>query len=189
MTSRVNWAVLGLVIERPSYGHELFHRYQRTYGDVLPVSGESHIYTALNVLEGRGLIEQIPGLDNMGRQPKPHYRATQRGIRGHEDWLAEQILEQLHQQQLWVRQLAIFVHDPQAALRTLGRFRSQFVAGAGETGRRASGSPRGSRVLIDYLVDEQQRISVGGMLEWLETANASFEDLARGAPRDDPPRT
>jgi DNA-binding PadR family transcriptional regulator len=189
MTSPVNWTLLGLVIERPSYGHELFNRHQRMYMDVLPVSGESHIYTALDVLGERGLIEQIPGPAGMGRQPKPHYKATQRGIRSYEDWLAEQILEQLRQQRLWVRQLAIFAHDPPAALRTLGRFRSQCLTGAGETGRSADGPPTSPRDVIDYLVDEQQRISVGGMLDWLETANASFEDLARRAARDDPPRT
>ncbi len=54
MTSPVYWVLLGLVIERPSYGLEYYHRYQRVYGDVHPVRSESHIYTALNALRGPG---------------------------------------------------------------------------------------------------------------------------------------
>ena len=50
MTSQVYWVLLGLVIERPSYGMEYYHRYQRLYGVAHPVSGWSHIYEALNVL-------------------------------------------------------------------------------------------------------------------------------------------
>lgn len=188
MTSIVSWVLLGLVIERPSYGNELFHRYQRLYKDVLPVSGESHIYTALNRLEERGLIEEIPDLGGIGRQPRPHYRATEIGRRNYEDWLVEQISAQLHQQQLWVRQLAIFAGDPLAALNVLSRFREQCLEGAGETGRAAGGTPTDSRGLVGRLEAEQQRISVGGMLYWLGTARASFEGLAGRAASNDPPR-
>ena len=35
MQSPVNWALLGLVIERPSYAYELAKRFERTYGSVL----------------------------------------------------------------------------------------------------------------------------------------------------------
>jgi DNA-binding PadR family transcriptional regulator len=188
MTSTVNWTLLGLVIERPSYGLELFNRYQRLYLDVLPVSGESHVYSALDVLEKRGLVEQVPGVRGIGRQPKPHYKATMQGFRSYEDWLVEQVSAQLRQQQLWVRQLAIFADDSPAALRILGRFREEYLKEAGETGRPADGSPSSSRELIDGLVVEQQRISIGGMLTWLGTALARFEHVAGGPGGDDPPR-
>jgi DNA-binding PadR family transcriptional regulator len=58
MRSAVNWAVLGLVIERPSYGYELFQRLERRYGGVLdpPIS---QIYAALNALERASLIEPL----------------------------------------------------------------------------------------------------------------------------------
>src|SRR5271168_3961392 len=78
MRSPVNWALLGLVIERPSYGYELVKRFQREYEDVLPLSSESHVYTALKALERRGLIEETPGKGG-GRQPKPCYHATATG--------------------------------------------------------------------------------------------------------------
>jgi DNA-binding PadR family transcriptional regulator len=101
MRSAVNWAVLGLVIERPSYGYELFQRLERRYGGVLepPIS---QIYAALNTLERAALIEPLPeeqralepddGLRPVARrQPKVHYRATASGARAFREWVAEQM--------------------------------------------------------------------------------------------------
>jgi DNA-binding PadR family transcriptional regulator len=38
MQSPVNWALLGLVIERPSHAYELAHRFDRTYDGALSLS-------------------------------------------------------------------------------------------------------------------------------------------------------
>src|ERR1019366_9433026 len=88
MRSPVSWALLGLVIERPSYGYELVQRFERTYGDALELSSPSQIYTALEALERRSLIEKLPDDDpstDVGRQPKPHYRASGDGVGGYQD--------------------------------------------------------------------------------------------------------
>jgi DNA-binding PadR family transcriptional regulator len=189
MTSPVYWALLGLVIERPSYGMEFYHRFQRVYGDVLSVSGESHIYAALNSLEKRGLIATLPGV-GIGRQPKPHYQATQSGVDSYEAWLVEQVEVERRRQELWVRQLAVFARDPRAALRVLGRFEREHLKGAGRVGDRPAGALAGTRdELIDELVAEQQRIAAGGMLSWLRDAHARFEARIGSVARDDPPRT
>lgn len=97
----MNWAVLGLVIERPSYGYELFQRLERRYGGVLdpPIS---QIYAALNALERAALIEPLPDEETgpdleeglrpaAKRQPKVHYRATASGARAFREWVAEQM--------------------------------------------------------------------------------------------------
>jgi DNA-binding PadR family transcriptional regulator len=189
MTSVVNWALLGLVIERPSYGLEFYHRYQRVYGDLHPASGESHIYGALNVLEARGLIATIPGV-GATRQPKPHYQATQSGVQSYEEWLVEQVDLERRRQELWVRQLAVFAHDPKVALRVLGRFERQYLKGAGQVGDQPAGAVASTRnELIDQLVAEQQRIAAGGMLSFLREAHARFEARAGSVARDDPSRT
>lgn len=106
----MNWAVLGLVIERPSYGYELFQRLERRYGGVLepPIS---QIYAALNALERAALIEPLPeeapmvepddGLRPAARrQPKVHYRATASGARAFREWVAEQMREDPHHVEL-----------------------------------------------------------------------------------------
>lgn len=190
MTSAVYWALLGLVIERPSYGLELHNRYQRVYADVLPVSGESHIYKALDELESRKFIETIPGIGGVGRQPKPHYQGTVLGVRSFEDWCVEQIDTQRRSQELWARQLAIFSRDPATALHVLGRYRRQYLKTVSQAGSQPEGAVTDSRVaLIEELVSEQQRIAAGGMLSWLRFAYARFEDRAGSVAHDDPPRT
>jgi DNA-binding PadR family transcriptional regulator len=188
MTSSVNWALLGLVIERPSYGLELAHRFQRVYVDVLPVSSESHIYAALDALQGRGMIEIVPGTD-IGRQPKLHYRATSFGMHSYEEWLVAQIDEERRRQELWVRQLAIFAPDPVAALRVVGRFERRYLEGVGRIGRSLDDSAAASRAeLIDELVAEHRRLAAGGMLSWFRFAEESFEALAGKPHIHGPPR-
>lgn len=189
MTSAIYWTLLGLVIERPSYGLELYYRYQRLYADVLPVSGESHIYSALDALEARGLIETVPGI-GVSRQPKLPCKATPLGIRSYEDWLVEQIDVEHRRQELWVRQLAIFADHPGAALNVLGRYQRQYLKTAGQTGSRPEGAVTDSRgALIDELVAEKHRIADGGTLSWLQYTIARFEDRARSVAHDDPPQT
>ena len=78
MQSAVHWALLGLVIERPSYGYELAHRFEHAYDGMLRLSGISYVYTALDMLQRRGMIEEIAGT-RAGRQPKPRYRSYRRG--------------------------------------------------------------------------------------------------------------
>jgi DNA-binding PadR family transcriptional regulator len=187
MTSDVYWTLLGLIIERPSYGLELHNRHQRVYGDVLPISSGAHIYTGLNEMEKRGLIEIVPGVGG-GRQPKPRYRATPLGVRSFEDWCVERIDALQRGYELWTRQLAIFAPDPAAAIEILRRFRGRYAEKAGQTGAERTGSVKGSRdALIDCLVAEQQRIATGGMLSWLQFAIAKFEDRVGSVADDDPP--
>lgn len=177
MTSPVNWALLGLVISRASYGLELAHRFERTYGEVLSLSGDSHVYAVLDRLADRGLVEIVPGTEAT-RQPKLNYRATPLGVRSYEDWLVEQVDVERRRQELWVRQLAVFAHDPETALHVIDRFEGQYLTGAGQAGARL-GSAIGSRSeLIDELVAEQHRIAVGGMLSWLRSARNRFQTIA-----------
>ncbi|MFI5004543.1 MAG: PadR family transcriptional regulator [Solirubrobacterales bacterium] len=189
MSSQVYWALLGVVIERPSYGLELYNRFQRMYGDVLPISGESHVYSALNVLEGRGFIATIPEV-GVTRQPKPHYQATQLGEHSYVEWLVEQVDAERRRQELWVRQLTIFAHNPRAAVHVLGRFEREYLKGTGQVGHQPAGEVAGARdELIDGLVADHQRRSVRATLLWLRHAHDVFEARAAGsAARDDPPR-
>jgi DNA-binding PadR family transcriptional regulator len=100
MKSPVNWALLGLIIERESYAFDLARRFQSIYRHVLALSSTSHIYTALTVLQERSLIEQIDGT-RTGRQPKPSYRATALGIESYGDWLVSYVHEDRRRQVLF----------------------------------------------------------------------------------------
>lgn len=126
MTSAVNWALLGLIIERPSYAYELAQRFERVYGDTLVF----HAYTALGALASRSLIEEIAGTHG-GRQPKPHYRATPLGIDSYRDWLVAQVREDRRRQRLSAIQLAGLAHEPEAALEIISRCEHAYLEEAG----------------------------------------------------------
>src|ERR1700744_4492199 len=111
MRSTVNWALLGLIIERESYAFELAQRFQTIYGNTLRLSSTSHIYTALGVLQRRELIEQAPGV-RAGRQPKPSYRATAHGIESYGDWLVSYVEEDRRKQALFLLGLSALAANP-----------------------------------------------------------------------------
>lgn len=188
LTSLLYWVLLGRVIERPSYGLELFRRCQRMYGDVLPMSGPSRVYGGLDSLEKRKLIEKIPG-NSVARQPKPCYRATGDGVRSYQDWLVAHVDEEQRRQELWVRQLALFAHNPATASQLVQRFEAQHLKGVAEIARLPR-VPSDSRAeLIEDLVAERHRLAGGGMLAWLHYAEDRFEARARKSNVDDPPGT
>ena len=178
LTSDVNWAVLGLVIERPGYGSEIRNRFERYYESALSL-GESHVYGVLDRLLERGWIEIVPGtsLGLERRQPKTKYRATELGIRAYEDRLVVELAEERRRQELWVRKLAVFAHDPSASQRVIGRAEQEYLKTVGST-RSSSGDSRSDRqVLIDRLVAERRGLTEGGMLTWFQNARDGFGQL------------
>jgi DNA-binding PadR family transcriptional regulator len=188
MRSPVSWALLGLVIERPSYGYELVQRFERTYGDALELSSPSQVYTALDTLARRSLIEKLPTDDDAPdvlRQPKPHYRATVEGVRGYQDWLIAQVHEERRRSRLFARQLAVL--EPRAALTVIERYEQACLDEAKRTpiGGSNHASADGAFELASRLVYEEDRLAVGARLAWIEYARSEFRGLAA---RRSPPR-
>jgi DNA-binding PadR family transcriptional regulator len=195
MTSPVNWALLGLLMERPGYGSQLRQRFERAYGDVLPLASESHIYTALNELQRRGLIEEVSAKlaaqSGTGRQPKPRYRATAEGTRGYREWMLGQVSADRRAALLFVRQLAVFgrAGEPAVALQILDRFEQACLS---ETRQLPSTSAQGPLAdvahgtladvacgLTDRLVAEERRLAVEARLPWVQYARREFKVLER----------
>jgi DNA-binding PadR family transcriptional regulator len=114
MQSPVNWALLGLVVERPSYAYKLAQRFDSTYEGALALSSTSHVYTALRSLLERRLIEEVPG-GGTGRQPKPCYRATREGLEHYQQWLIGQLSEERRRQRLFTIELAALMSEPKHA--------------------------------------------------------------------------
>jgi DNA-binding PadR family transcriptional regulator len=189
MTSPVYWALLGLLIGRPGYGAQLRQRFERDYGDVLPLSSGSQVYTALNELERRGLIEELPDTSaaqsGTRRQPMPRYGATAEGSRSYRDWMFAQVWEDRRQSRLFVRQLAVFEREPEVALEILERYGKASLKEARRTPSASVGSsPAGpSSALADRLVGEESRLAVEGRLPWVEYARREFGALGDGSRR------
>jgi DNA-binding PadR family transcriptional regulator len=168
MRSPVNWALLGLIIERESYAFELAQRFQVMYEGTLPLSSTSHIYTALGSLQERKLIEQTPGLRS-GRQPKPSYRATGQGIERYADWLVSSVQEDRRRQALFVLGLAALAENTAWVDEILDRceraWREHETEGVPSN---LEGLPDGSgRELSDRLVAAENELTTAAKLEWL----------------------
>lgn len=181
MRSPVNWALLGLVIQRPSYGYELVQRFERTFADALDLSSPSQVYTALDTLSRRGMIEEIApdGERDAVRQPKPHYRATPSGVEGFGGWLLAQLQDERRRCRLLALQLALLA--PEAALAVVERCQQASLKEA--SGLRSARSERaapadGFAALVERLVQEEDRLRVGARLAWLQYARRELSALA-----------
>ena len=202
LRSPVSWALLGLVIQRPSYGYELVQRFERTFADALDLSSLSQIYTALDTLRRRELIEEFAVEEETDahaivRQPKPHYRATAEGVRHYEKWLVDQIHEERRRSRLFARQLSVL--PPRTALGIIERCERACLdeaksahPGGGErpalaaasAGAKAAGVKAGTErsgdaapALADRLLCEEGRLAVEARLAWLEYARRELSAL------------
>lgn len=182
MRSPLNWALLGLVIQRPSYGYELVRRFERAYEDTLELSSPSQIYTALDALRRRALIEQLPGEEAPGavRQPKPHYRATAAGVHGYQEWLVAHIDDERRRSRLFACQLAALA--PAAALAVIEHCEQACLREASGTPIAGTGageaSPHDASELAERLVCEKDRLEMGVWLQWIEYARRELGALS-----------
>lgn len=184
MRSPVGWALLGLVIQRPSYGYELVQRFERTYGDALELSSPSQIYSSLDGLKRRQLIEEMRveshEEDGVVRQPKPHYRATPEGIAGYQEWLISQMQEERRRSRLFARELAVL--DPDNALAVIERCEQEFLREASKMPARAQddGNAIDGGGVAAKLLLEEDRLAVGARLSFIEYARREMKARRSG---------
>jgi DNA-binding PadR family transcriptional regulator len=183
MHSSVNWALLGLVIERPSYAYELAQRFERVYAGVLSLSSVSHAYTALAALKSRSLIQELPGTgagrQSKARAPGTRYRATPSGIEGYLQWLVAQVGEDRRHQQLLVVQLAALRRSPQTVLAVIDAYERACLSQANRLpiARERGASSDGTSELLARLIAEDNRLAVGAKLAWIEYARRELKAL------------
>jgi DNA-binding PadR family transcriptional regulator len=174
------------VIQRPSYGYELVQRFERTYGDALELSSASQIYTALDVLEKRGLIELVPPeeLGETVRQPKPHYRVTPQGMAGYTSWLVAHVADEQRRSRLFAHQIAVL--PPREALAVIDRCERECLSAATAAPLAGEGGEGAAR-LAERLIDEEERLVIDARLAWVEYARRQLS-AAAGAPAARPKR-
>jgi DNA-binding PadR family transcriptional regulator len=180
MRSPVNWAVLGLTIERPSYGYEILQRFERNYGDLLKLSSPSQIYTALDSLRERGMIEATrePSPGVAARQPKLHYHATEKGVSRYQEHLVGQAEEDRRRSSLFARELAALA--PDAALAVLDRYEQICLSQAtrAQPPDVEPAVPDASGTLADRLAAEEKRLAMEAKLPWIEYARGQLRGMA-----------
>ncbi len=186
MHSSVNWALLGLIIERPSYAYELARRFERTYDGAIALSSVSHVYTALANLRERGLIEEI-GETGPQQRSRRRYRASEHGADEHARWLIGHVAEERRRQRVLSIQLGALAHDPSRAIAVLDEYEQaclQEIAcvPAGGTEEQGPGVTR----LVARLIGEETRLSVAAKLKWAQYARAQLAALAARPERATP---
>ncbi|MCL2770122.1 MAG: PadR family transcriptional regulator [Solirubrobacterales bacterium] len=180
MQSPLAWALLGLVIEQPSYGYELAQRFRRVYGEALGLSYRTNIYRPLEILHKHALIEEAPADEEApapNRLPKPHYRATEQGVRAYEHWLLAQLEEERHRQRLFARQLAML--EPHMALQVIDRYEEECLADADDPAP-AESEREG---VAARLADEEEHLAIEARLSWIRYARHELAALIEERPR------
>lgn len=175
MRSPINWALLGLLIQRPSYGYGLVQRFERAYGDTLALSSRSQIYTALDSLARHGLIEharEAPAEEPV-RQPKIAYKATEAGIGAYERWLIEQVSDDERRSRLIAQHFVAL--SLEHAQRVLERCAQVCLDAAGrlpaEDDEHRYEHPE---ALTERLAGEEERLRAGAILSWIEYARSEL---------------
>jgi DNA-binding PadR family transcriptional regulator len=178
MRSPINWALLGLLIQRSSYGYELVQRFERTYGDTVALSSRSQIYTALDSLARRNLIEyaQDERAGDPVRQPKLHYKATEQGICAYESWLVEQVSEDERRSRVIAQHFATLL--PEHALRVLERCAEVCLKVAGRLAPEDEHRGGHAAALAERLAGEEERLRAGAVLSWIEYARSELRAAA-----------
>jgi DNA-binding PadR family transcriptional regulator len=176
MHSAVNWALLGLVIERPSYAYELAQRFERAYDGALTLSSVSHVYTALATLRERGLIAEVEP-DERRLRSKRRYEATPSGTAEHAEWLIGQVLEERRRQRVLVTQLGALAGAPDRALEVLDAYEQACLTEAREAPAPGSAEGPGTTRLVARLIGEEARQSVAAKLRWAQYARAQLKAL------------
>ncbi|HVA20142.1 MAG TPA: PadR family transcriptional regulator [Solirubrobacteraceae bacterium] len=182
MRSVVNWALLGLIIERPSYAYELARRFERTYDGVIALSSVSHAYTALGCLRERGFIEDVP-LEGRGARSKHRYRASDRGFEEHARWLIGSVGEDRCHQRVLIVQLGALARYPERAIAVLDSYEQACLAemaAAPAAGKEEQGP--GVIRLVARLAREETQLRVSAKLAWVQFVRQEFMRLAEEEP-------
>jgi DNA-binding PadR family transcriptional regulator len=176
MHSAVNWALLGLVIERPSYAYELARRFERTYEGALSLSSVSHIYTALGTLRERGLVEELPGTLPAARSRR-RYQPTTQGVAEHAEWLVGQLGEERRRQRVLIAQLGALARTPGRAAAALDAYEQACISEIAAAPPAGEDNGPGTIPLVARLIGEDTRLTLAARLRWVQYARAQLQAL------------
>lgn len=179
MRSTTNWMVLGLVIERPSYGYELSKRAERQFGDFFTIA-RSHVYAALDSLVRRAMIERMEIETGSHRQPKPHYRATAAGVRAYRGWLGRSMREDPRRVELMERLLSVHRADATVMLDVIAVYEQACLDEISTIALNPAERTVAPHDVALRLLMEERRLALQAQMQWIDYARREL----RGADPD-----
>jgi DNA-binding PadR family transcriptional regulator len=177
MHSPVNWALLGLVIERPSYAYELARRFERVYDGALSLSSVSHVYTALGTLRERGLVQEL-GETAQSARSRRRYQATPQGMLEHGQWLVGQLSEERRRQRVLITQLGALARSPSQAIAALDAYEQACISEMAAASPAGAEERPGTIPLVARLIGEDTRLTIAARLRWVQYARAQLQTLS-----------
>ncbi len=151
---------------------ELFHRFERTYAELLALSSASQIYKGLDALEEHGLIEPLPSevaVPEEQRQRKTHYRTRAEAVPAYRDWLLAQVSQE--RQQLELLALQVGALPAPDALLVIDRYEQYLLT------ERCSAPPTldGAPPLAGRLTQQAEQLETGVALKWTTYARRELQ--------------
>jgi DNA-binding PadR family transcriptional regulator len=182
VSSLIDYAVLALVIERPSYGYELYERFERRFGEFLPTS-QANVYEALKRLERDGYVE-VAGMAGSQGRPRINRRATTEGLEASRSWLAERILDDPRRLDLLSRMASAGLRNAAGMHELLDRYEEDSAREARQIAipnpDPAAADPVGE-LLWDLLTEHRRRVAAT-QLEWAAYARSRVRAMAQSGP-------
>jgi len=175
--------VLGLLIERPSYGYELHARSRRRFGNLIAF-GTTQAYQAINTLLGQSMIEAFEPPESAPsqrrkRQFRIYYRVTAAGVQAFKAWLAQPVQEDSRNAELLIRLGSAGVIGAQALHQVVKDYQAQCNRRAKELDDEDEREPSRRRALAAAIeiIAAEQRLEIETQQRWCELALRRIETL------------
>lgn len=178
MRSPINWAVLGLLIERPGHGYDLFQRFDDAYAGAIELSTHSQINGSLKALEQRRLIERLPPDDPRAVASAPRrllYRASAQGLVEYERWLLSYSPRSADAPGVFARQLAVL--PTATALAVIEHYEQACLSETCATRfpRADQSGPGDALELQGRLISEEKHLALAAKIEWARYARSQIK--------------
>lgn len=186
MKAGTKYAVLGLLLERPSYGYEVLVRFRRAFDAGQWAISPQGLYASLDRLERDGLIEPVAALapDTSRRQPKTPYRVTEHGADALQRFLETPMGADPSRAEFLVRLQCAASQDTDALLLMLDGYERACLDELGRIGAEAAEGDGGHAHvgrLVERLAREDRRLGIQARLTWIEFARQQLRSLAGAA--------
>jgi DNA-binding PadR family transcriptional regulator len=183
MKAGTKYAVLGLLLERPSYGYEVLVRFRRAFDAGQWAISPQGLYAALDRLERDELIEPIEPVPGEGRrrQPKTPYRVTAGGARELRHFLESPIGPDPSRAEFLVRLQCAVSKDAAALLRMLDGYEHACLDELGRLALDCVSSPERhtpAGLVVERLALEDRRLMLQARLSWIDFARQQLRGVA-----------
>jgi DNA-binding PadR family transcriptional regulator len=175
-----HWLVLALLIESPSYGYEVAHRYMQRFALIVP-PGTNTFYHSLDQLQGRDLIAQqhspAPPAARGARGRRAYYKATRKGVGAYTAWLQAPIRDEHWKAELLARiasAISIGATGLQDLLATYERYARNDRDRAEALLADHPQTPQSLRTLIDTLVAQELLTKCNADERWAQDARSAL---------------